>query len=163
MTIDEDTGENVVCPICDAQEYWECGHLVAKFDRTFCECQGGVFYGQMGKFSSLIEGVFLRFLKADDEPVFKSGILEELWDAARLSYVPEEGYVGLDSDILLTFLIELLEDEGAFSPSGSLMDPGGPGMTSSISILFDDKPTDVIESAFKAVSKELEGQGTTEH
>jgi hypothetical protein len=157
MTINEDTGEDVVCPICGVPEYWECGHLVASIDRTFCECQAGALFDQAGKFSSLIESTFIRFLKADEEPVFKNWALEELWEAARDNFVREEDYIEVDKCLLLNFFTEILEDAGAYDLPGSLMDPGGPGMTSSISILFDEKPVDVVEEAFMTLSNNIEG------
>ncbi len=156
MTINEDTGEDVVCPVCDATEFWDCGHLVASFDLSFCECQGGLFYEHMHQFSSLIEGAFLIHLQNGSEPSFNYDALPELWDEAKNTFEPgDEDYVDLDGDILQRFLIELLEEAGAFEAPGSLMDPGGPGMTSSMSLLFSESPSEAIRKALHKLPIEL--------
>ena len=59
MTINEDTGEEISCNICGATEYWDCGHLVASLDRSFCECQGGELYDRIPSFFALGEEVSL--------------------------------------------------------------------------------------------------------
>ena len=156
MTINEDTGEKVVCPVCDAAEFWDCGHLVASFDRNFCECQGGFFYDSMHQFSLLIEGAFLLHLQKSSEPSLNYDALPGLWDEAKNNFEPgDEDYVDLDGDILQRFLSELLEEAGAFEASGSLMDPGGPGMTSSMSLLFSDNPSEVIRKALWQLKIEM--------
>ena len=164
MTINEDTGEEVVCPVCDATEFWGCGHLVASFDRSFCECQGGLFYDHMHKFSSLIEGAFQSHLQKGSEPSLNYDALPELWEEAKNNFEPgDEDYVDLDGDILQRFLIELLEEAGAFDAPGSLMDPGGPGMTSSMSLLFSDNPSEVIRKAARQLKIEMkEEQGKSQ-
>ncbi|MHA7828916.1 MAG: hypothetical protein ACX93P_15295, partial [Roseovarius sp.] len=69
MTINADTGEDVVCPICNAAEYWDCGHLVASVDRSFGECQGGALCDRETEFSSLVENAFLPHLQNGSEPI----------------------------------------------------------------------------------------------
>ncbi len=158
MTIDEDTGEEVVCPICGAAEYWDCGHLVAEFDRTFCECLGGKIHNREGEFSSTIEAVFLSHLQNGSEPDFKYQELSELWEEAKKTHEPGEDYADLDGYILQRLMIELLEEAGAIEPPGYLMDPGGPGMTSSMSLLFAENPSLVVEQAHKRISYELKAE-----
>lgn len=158
MTIDEDTGEDVVCPICGAAEYWDCGHLVGSFDRSFCECQGGAIYDRQGEFSSIIEGVFLSHLQNGSEPGLKYDAFPELWAAAKSNYEPDDDYVDLDGDILQRLLIEVLEHAGAYEEPGSLMDPGGPGMTSSMSLLFAEYPSEVVARALHRVSVALKNE-----
>jgi hypothetical protein len=156
MTIDEDTGEEVVCPICTAAEYWDCGHLVGSFDRSFCECQGGAIYNRVGRFSSIIETAFLSHLRRGSEPDLKfCDAFPELWDAARNNYEPGEEYLDLDGYIVQRVLIELLEEAGAYEAPGSLMDPGGPGMSSSMSLLFADDPSKVVDQALQRLSSGL--------
>lgn len=155
MTIDEDTGEEAVCPICEAAEYWDCGHLVGSFDRSFCECQGGATYDRQGEFSAIIEGVFLSHLQNGSEPTLNYDAFPELWEEAQRNYEPGDDCVDLDGDIFLTFLIELLEEAGACEASGSPMDPGGPGMTSSMSLLFAEKPSAVVDQAIARLSADL--------
>ena len=38
---DGDTGEELKCVICGSVEWYECGHLVACYDHTYCEVDGG--------------------------------------------------------------------------------------------------------------------------
>ncbi|PVZ48383.1 hypothetical protein DD557_06345 [Thalassobacter stenotrophicus] len=110
----------------------------------------------MHQFSSLIEGAFLSHLQNGLEPSFNYDALPELWDEAKNNFEPgDEDYVDLDGDILQRFLIELLEGSGAFEAPGSLMDPGGPGMTSSMSLLFSENPSEVIRKALRQLSIEL--------
>lgn len=52
-------------------------------------------------------------------------------------------------------MIELLEEAGAYDLPGSLMDPGGPGMTSSMSLLFAERPSTVIDLALQHLSGKL--------
>ncbi len=154
--IDEETGEDVVCSICRAAEYWECGHLVASFDRSFGECHGGAIYEREYQFSSLIESAFLSHLQNGSEPRFKYDARPELWKEAKDSYQPSElDDIYLDGYIFQRFLIELLENAGAFEPAGSLINPGGPGMTSSISLLFAKDPSEVIEQSLQELSSEI--------
>lgn len=149
VTINEDTGEEVVCPICNAADYWACGHLVASLDRSFCECQGGALLDREAELSSRIEDAFLPHLENGSQPSFGYSSLEELWVAAKENFSASDGYVVLDGDIWQRVLIEHLEDAGAFDLPGPLMDPDGPGMTSSMSLLFAEKPKEVVDKALQ--------------
>lgn len=155
MTIDEDTGESVVCPLCNATEYWNCGHLVASLDRSFCECDGGAIYSRQQELSAIIEGAFLSHMKNGSEPSLNFDAFPELWQEAKSNYEPADGYVFLDGCILQRILIELLEEEGAYEAPGSLVATGGPGMSSSMSLLFAENPSEVIEQALQRLSTEL--------
>lgn len=88
MIVDEDTGEDIICPICDMPDYWECGHLVASFDKTFCECQGGEIYGRFKEFTSIVENVFLSHLKNSSELKVEGLAIGELWASAEASFDP---------------------------------------------------------------------------
>jgi hypothetical protein len=160
MTIIEETGEGPTCPICESPEYGDCGHLVADLDLSFGECQGGALYEKMAEFSSLIEDAFLLHLNTNTVPNSGKWELGELWEAANENFDPDEEYVALDSDIFQRVLIELLEDSGAFELPEGLMDTGGPGMTSSISLLFAEEPAKVIKLAKEKLSIELEQTGS---
>ena len=63
--IDEDTGEEPQCVICNSSE--ACEHLLACIDRTFGEIEGGALYDRRDAFRSAIEGVFLEVLKSGVE------------------------------------------------------------------------------------------------
>ena len=155
MTIDENTGEDIVCPICDSAEYGDCGHLVAIFDKTFCECHGGAFYDRQSDFSNIIEGAFLLYLQNGSQPNLRNATLEDLWKTTKASTENDEDYADLDGYILQRFLIELLEESGAEEAPGALIDPGGPGMTSSICLLFSEQPSEVVDQALKLLAGDL--------
>ena len=160
MTIIEETGEEPTCPICRSPEYGNCGHLVADLDRSFGECQGGALYEKLAEFSGLVEDAFLSHLIAHTIPKAGRWELGELWEAANENFDPDEDDVVLDSDIFQRVLIELLEDSGAFELPEGLMDPGGPGMTSSISLLFAEDPAKVIKLAREKLSIKLKQTGS---
>ena len=65
----------------------------------------------------------------------------------------------IDDYIFQGHLIELLHDSGGLDAPGSLIDPGGPGMTSSMSLIFSENPLDVIENALRRLSMELKKSG----
>ena len=161
MTIHEDTGEEVVCPICDATEYWECGHLVASLDRSFCDCYGGALYDHYGDFSSMIEEALLPQMSEKSSPRFENADLEQIWEHANETFNPEDDYIDLDRYALQRLLISLLEETGACEPPGSLIVPGGPGMTSSMVLLFADEPENVVkETLIQLASKLRNGNGS---
>lgn len=155
MEIIEETGQQPTCPVCQSSDYWDCGHLVASFDRSFCECQGGELYKRMPEFSNLVENAFLSHLTKKAVPSVGEWELDELWKTAHESFESDEEYIELDGDIFQRVLIQLLEDSGAFELPERLMDLGGPGMTSSMSLLFAEEPAKVIELAVKKLSIEL--------
>jgi len=157
MTINADTGEDVVCPICNAAEYWDCGHLVASLDRSFGECQGGALFDRQTECSSLVEDAFLPHLQKGTEPSLGYSSLVELWEAAKGDFTSGDEDVCLDGDIWQRVLIEYLEDAGAVDLPEPLMDPGAPGMTSSMSLLFAETPPEVVETAYQQLSNELKG------
>lgn len=140
MTINEDTGEDVTCPLCKAPEYWECGHLVAGLDRSFCECFGGALFDREPEFRETVEEFFRAHLKAGTSPSIPSGELSELWETVSLQAFEEGESLDLDGFVFQRVLIEVLEDAGGFELEGSLIDSGGPGMTSSVSLLFAERP-----------------------
>lgn len=148
MTIDEDTGERVVCPICDNPEYWECGHLVANFDLTFCECNGGEIYDLMRNFRNLIEGAVLRHLQEGSEPSHWGEGSDELWEYAKENYSDGEDWVEINDAAVQRLIIDRLTEAGAFELPGSLADLGGPGMSSSVALLFGESPKQVVQQAF---------------
>jgi hypothetical protein len=146
---DEDTGEEPRCVICGSLD--DCEHLVACIDRTFGECEGGALYYRDGEFWSKIEMAFIVALKSGIEKKWHRGELEELWDYARNENDVEEKYVGLDKFAFIRLLVELLEDAGAIRRPGAWVTDGGPGMSSSYSLLYAEKPNAVIGEALKGL------------
>ena len=159
MTINEDTGEDVTCPLCQSPEYWECGHLVASLDRTFCECDGGELFDREHEFREVVEMAFRAHFKAGSTSSnLPSGALRELWETLSPQSF-EEAVEGdgleLDGFVFQRVLIEALEDAGVIEPKGQLCDPGGPGMTSSVSLLFAKRPQDCIKKALALLRLQL--------
>ncbi len=150
MFIDEDTGESVVCPICYDDDFWNCGDLVAVFDRNRCQCRGGAVYGRLADFSSAIKGIFSYHLKLGSSPKLEIDALPLLWAEAKTNYRPGEEIV-LDQDILQILLINLLRDAGALQLPGSIIESGGPGETSSMSLIFSDDPQAIVDEAISKI------------
>ncbi|KKM90197.1 hypothetical protein LCGC14_1241090 [marine sediment metagenome] len=155
MTIIENTGRGPACPICNSTEYGSCGHLVADFDRTYGECLGGEIYDRQAEFSDLAERAFLMHLNQKTVLSVKKWGLDELWEITLGKFDPDEEYVELDGDIFQRVLIALLKDSGAFDVPEGLIDPGGPSMTSWVSLLFADDPSKVIDMAINKLKIEL--------
>jgi hypothetical protein len=140
VTINEDTGEDVTCPLCRAEEWWGCGHLVAAFDRSFGECSGGELYGRENEIQEILERAFLPHLKASTSPRLVDDDVMQLWETAKLQLSEEEEYLDFDGYVVQRLLIEALRNAGAVEPEGTLIDPGGPGMTSLVALLFAENP-----------------------
>lgn len=151
MIEDEDTGEAAKCVICGSEEYWECGHLVAEFDLSFNQCNGGSFCNRAEEFAELIESAFIEFIKKGIEPNFgKSNDAQqwcELWKHAKKDFDDVEDYIYIDGDISAQIFIEMLENCGASSLGGMLLEDGGPGMTSVVKLLFEDEPESAVNLA----------------
>ncbi|MGG7643914.1 hypothetical protein ACQ5SP_03780 [Rhodovulum sp. YNF3179] len=163
MTIDEETGRDVVCPICNSPEYWECGHLVASLDRSFLDCYGGALFDRYGEVSSRIEEAFVRRISENRDPVFKNQDLDHIWKYARERFQPEDEDVEIEGYALQRLIVTLLEDAGAHDLPGSLMDPGGPGMTSSMSVLFAHEPNKVVRKTFYRLARLLKNDELETH
>lgn len=155
MTFNEDTGEDAVCHICGAQQYSECGHLVADFDRTFLELLGGELFDRDDEFKSLIEEVFIPHVKAGTIPPLHEPDLIELWASCTLEVFDDAEWLELDGHVFQRVLIEALKGAGAIEPEGSLIDPGGPGMTSSVTLLFSEGPKTCIKDALIELETKL--------
>lgn len=162
MPIYEESGREVVCPICRDEFYHDCGHLVGDFDRTYCEYLGGSVVDHVEVFSSQIETAFLSHLRCGSESRLDlCQSFSELWDAAKKNYKPEQDELVFDGNIFQRVLIELLTEVGVQQPDGYLVDPGPPSFTSSVVLLFADSPSKVVDQAFRRLSERL-GQASTD-
>ena len=149
----EDTDEAPKCVICGSTE--ECTHLVADIDRTFLECNSGEFTDREHDFRSEIEDVFLDALKAGKKREWSHGDIEQMWRQACEDYTTESEDFSLDGYAFYRFMVELLESAGAIDHPGQVIDCSGPGMTSSVSLLYADKPNVVVDKAFKKLKSIL--------
>lgn len=154
---DEEEDDVPECVICNAEKYWECGHLVASFDLSFNECRGGSFCNRIREFSNLIEKSFIGFIKNDIKPSFEKSVdtykWEELFKYCKESYEGDGSSIDLDDDMLKQIYIELLEEAGAFNIG--VIDDGGPRMTSVIELLFEDQPEKTVDKAFASLTNIL--------
>jgi hypothetical protein len=150
----EDTGEEPKCVICGSPE--ECEHLVADIDHTFLESWGGAFHDREYEFRSEIETVFLKLLKSGTAKKWQHSDIEQMWDQANTDYTAETDDLMLDGYAFYRLIVELLEAAGAIDHPGSIVDDGGgPGRTSSVSLLYADNPNVVTDKALKNLNSVL--------
>ena len=149
----EDTGEEPKCLICGSLE--ECEHLVASIDHTFSEIYGSALEDRDSDFRSEIEGVFLKQLKTGTKMQWQNADIEQMWQQACEDYTAETEDLMLDGYAFYRFLAELLVGAGADKHPGSVIDPGGPGMTSSVSLLYAENPSAVVDKALKTLQAML--------
>jgi hypothetical protein len=149
----EDTGDEPKCVICDSEE--ECEHFVACIDHTFLECSSGELYERVWDFRTEIESRFLVLLKAGKPIAWEDADLEQIWQQAINDFATEPKELSLDMDAYFRFLVELLQDAGALKHPGSVVDDQGPRFTSTVSLLFADKPEYVIDKALKNLKQML--------
>jgi hypothetical protein len=150
MTVDENTGDTPACPICKAERYWDCGHLVANFDMTFGECQNGAIYDRMDEFTDALDRAFLIHLTKGADPYFSDMEIQCAWDSALENFEPEDETANIERGLVLQALASRLIDCGACELEGDFLDEGGPGMSSAVTLLFAENPSEVIEKALAA-------------
>ncbi|MBT4966313.1 MAG: hypothetical protein HOM79_08835 [Alphaproteobacteria bacterium] len=150
----EETGETPTCPICGADE--ECGHHLADIDRTFLECLGGVFREKEQEFKDVIEEKFISKIGSGDPSIWSSGDIQELWTGSKDSYDEGENFIDLDGYIFYRIIVDFLLKNGAVEPEGSVVDQSGPGMTSTVSLLYADNPVEICDKSLDDLTKSLE-------
>jgi hypothetical protein len=154
---DEETGEEVRCPICQSTD--DCGHVVAIIDKTFGENHGGSLFDHERDFFGPIEDAFEKIYRSGTKPTFSDFDLGELWDETEFEEDGDDVWVRLNYGGW-RFVITLLEDEGAIQPSTSIIEAGGPGMTSSMAYLYHEEPKAVVARAIKALVFPVSAHGT---
>ena len=150
--VDEESGQEPSCMFCDSKD--DCPHLVAAIDRTFAQCNGGALYDALGNLREVLSDKFLATLRAGK--VFDSGTLDDeiaaIAQEARVNYdleYPDDVYI--DEYMFLAWLTEVLIDAGAEEPPGYIVEEGGPGQSSALTLLYASDPKVVIEAAEKAL------------
>ena len=149
--IDENTGEEPRCLLCGSSD--GCEHIVADIDLTFNDCCSGALYNRLFEFRSLIHDRFLAILKERNPPAWQNDNLAELWRRAKEDYDGNDDAFQLDGYLFYSILIGLLIGAGAIEHPGSIVDYGGPGMTSSVSLLFADEPEIVVDQALEKLKQ----------
>jgi hypothetical protein len=147
----EETGGSPICPICGSHE--TCPHLVAVLDLTFLECTNGALFDEVYEFSDLIKGHFVEFLESGTSPKDISSEIEAMWKHARECFDPISKDVEIDGDAFYRFLNTLLEEAGAISIQA--VSEGGPGMSSSLRVLYAEFPDKVVQNATAILSRML--------
>jgi len=61
----------------------------------------------------------------------------------------------LDGIVFYRLVIGMLLEAGTIDHPGQIIDEGGPGMTSAVTLLYAHDPKEVIESAMKALQLSL--------
>ena len=61
----------------------------------------------------------------------------------------------LDGIVFYRLVVGMLLAAGAIDHPGQIIDEGGPGMTSAVTLLYAHDPKEVIESAMKALQLSL--------
>jgi len=149
---DEDTGQEPSCIICGATG--DCPHLVACIDITFSDCSGGILYDHIGELRGFLEDAILARIKRKgvSELPCTNTVMDEIFTEAIQQYDPEYiDYVYIDERLFLNFLIDALIDSGADEFEAGLVEDGGPGQSSAITLLYAEDPLQVIRVARKAL------------
>ena len=151
---DEETGEEPSCMFCDGTE--ECSHLLADIDHTFNDCAGGTLYVHIGdlreillmRVRSLLECKIKSKPRGDliDKEIYR--LIKEAVEGFDPEY-PEE--VSVDEYEFLELLVELFIAAGADEHPGHMVEEGGPGQSSRLTLLYAENPDEVI----KAVKERL--------
>jgi hypothetical protein len=144
----EETGEPVLCPFCGAEDFQDCGHLVAVFDLTFDECEGGAFCEVGDEFRSALESAFQKRHVAGKHGSFADSQIEELWTKTEVEDDGEGGVYFLPwMPSLLRFYEELLDEAGAISSGSDIVFNGPPGMSSNYVVLSALEPAKIVSTA----------------
>ena len=164
MIHDEETRQEVICPYCGAVD--SCSHLVVVFDKTFCECMGGIFFERSSEFEDIVETKVKSCLMASDEfaPTWNDVDLDELWDMCqddqdllvRRDDPASMDEVSIEPGPIVSLAISCLEEAGARPNSVNLVSDGGPGQSSAYEILYAEDPQLVISKGFEILQKRLD-------
>lgn len=148
----------IYCPICD--KVCECGHLVAIYDCTFHNFEGGDVYGYIAEFREIIRKGFRHLLKRGKlHPAFTLKSLIECWDDFQSNEPkPDDEDVEIDYQIADRVILDLLRYQGADWDTNEVAS-SGPGASSSEDFLFANDTIKVIKSALARLRKEFPGLG----
>lgn len=143
----------VTCNICGREDYWDCGHLVAALDMTYCEVVGGDLYTQMNRFLTEIEKHFSNHLKQKTKPKNNYTATRLFENSLEESEDAESGF-SISVYGLMDFIDELLLEAGAHTESGITDDIEL--NSSAMRLVYDRNPKEVLEIAYKQIAKQTE-------
>lgn len=134
--------KDVTCPYCGNDD--DCPHLLAVFDMTFGECNGGLAFDSIPKFLDMTEEAFNKALSAEDrdDVAWDNYWLDEAWQSARSDQSDSGDSPLINSACLFGVLIEIFEEHGAISLDNDF--EGGPGMSSACQIAYAEDPAAVL-------------------
>jgi hypothetical protein len=150
--IDEETGQEPTCIFCNSKN--ACSHLVAVIDRTFAECSGGALYKTIAKLRGLLSDIISGMVEAAadlDESVVDHELAALFREAVENydSAYPDDIYI--DEGMFLEWLVTALIDAGADEPPGYIVEEGGPGQSSALTLLYAENPKHVIQEVEKVL------------
>lgn len=139
--------EDVSCPYCDS--HGSCAHLMACIDPLNYNV-GGRLDGLDQEFACRVKQAFLPLLiEGAAETVWGSEEISELWDWAKDNWEPGDEEVEIDHDVLFRLITALLQDAARHSDTASQLE--GFGVETEYTLVYDDCPSRVIESAIGAL------------
>ncbi len=154
--VDEETGQEPSCIFCDSRD--DCPHLVAVIDRTFSACNGGALYDSIGELRELLAdriSATLANLQTFGEDGFDYE-LASIFRGAVENYDPgQPDDVYVDEQMFLAWLIEALLNAGADEPPGYIVEEGGPGQSSALTLLYAPNPSAVISKVARRLHEQL--------
>ena len=153
---DEETGDEPSCMFCDDTE--ECSHMLACIDHTFVDCDGGVLYFHLDDFREILSTRVRESLdcKIKSKSVGNK-IGKEIYQIIKDSTkefdpnCPED--VCIDNRRFLDVLVDLFIAAGAEKPPGHIVEEGGPGFSSSLTLLYAENPEEIIKTVQERLKK----------
>ena len=142
--IDEDSGENIVCPYCKQLE--GCDHILVVLDFTFGEWVTGFAADKRNLFDGEIVSSFgSKMLTRQQDIDWGDYNLNELWREALACYDPKDDEIHLETRPLFDLSEELFEASGVIGLRGVF--EGGPGQSSSLLALYAEDPANCLTTA----------------
>ena len=146
----------VFCPICD--KVCECGHIVAIYDDSYQNFEGGDVYEKLGEFKEIIQVGFRQLMKkGTPNPKFTLRSLSECWhEFQSRDPKPDDELIELNHALTNKVILNLLRYHGADWGTDEIVD-SGPGFSSSESFLFANDTFKEIKNSIARLKQEFPG------
>jgi hypothetical protein len=147
---DEDTGEPILCPFCEADE--SCAHAAGSVDVTFGECRGEISRAWNAAWIAM-EEAFLRWMKQQPQAriQWENALVQELWEQALEDSSPADDDVSVPPELFANFFEELLLEHG-FSTQSGVVDEA-PGCSSTNIVFHAEDPVAACKEAVIAAKQ----------